>query len=185
MKKRILIATLVIVVAGLISLLALALSRSGGQPGGLVVNNRLGEISIKEKPAPTFTLEGMDGNPINLADLKGKVVMIDFWSSWCPPCRAEAPALEQAYQEFRGKGVEFIGIAIWDDKSQVQKFMKQNNIQYPIGLDDKGTIAIDYGVTGIPEKYFIDKDGMLVKKFSGPMTVADVRNVLNPLLGQY
>ena len=183
-KRNILIASVAIVAAGLISLLALALARSGGQPGGLVVNNKLGEISIKEKTAPDFTLETLDGKQVSLSALKGKVVMIDFWSSWCPPCRAEAPELVKAYKEYQGQGVEFIGIAIWDDKGQVQKFANQFGIQYIVGLDEKGKIAIDYAVRGIPEKYFIDRNGTLVKKFSGPMKVSDMDAVLSKMLPQ-
>ncbi len=109
--------------------------------------------------------------------------MVDFWASWCPPCREEAPGLAQVYSEYKGTGVEFVGIDIWDTEQDAKRFISRYGIAYPNGLDAKGRIAIDYGVTGIPEKYFIDRSGVLVKKYVGPMTATQLRQILEGLLG--
>jgi cytochrome c biogenesis protein CcmG/thiol:disulfide interchange protein DsbE len=124
------------------------------------------------------------GRTLALEALRGKVVMIDFWASWCPPCRQEAPVLAQVYEEYKGKGVEFVGVDIWDSRSEALKFIDRYGVTYPSGLDGKGIIAIDYGVSGIPEKYFIDRNGLLVKKFIGPMDEAKLKQVLDEMLNE-
>jgi cytochrome c biogenesis protein CcmG/thiol:disulfide interchange protein DsbE len=175
-----------VILAAFFSLLGWALARSGGIPGGLGVNNVFGEVGIQEKSAPDFTLQLLDGGAITLADLKGKVVMIDFWASWCPPCREEAPVLAQVYMEYRERGVEFIGISIWDRSSDAQDYVQRFGITYPSGLDSKGTILVDYAVRGIPEKFFIDARGRLVKEFIGPSKVEGLREILDQMLaGQH
>ena len=171
-------------VGGLIALFAWGLARSGGSPTGFAVNSRLGEVDIQRGPARPFQLTTFDGEMLRLEDLRGQVVMVDFWASWCPPCRAEAPVLAQVYREYRDKGVEFVGITIWDTEKDAQAYIQQFGIAYPNGLDAQGRIAIDYGVTGIPEKYFISRDGVLVKKFIGPMDAVRLRQVLDELLAE-
>jgi cytochrome c biogenesis protein CcmG/thiol:disulfide interchange protein DsbE len=170
----------------LVALFTWALARSGGNPGGLGINNKLGEVRIQPGPAPDFELALFNGQALRLSDLRGsdaiRVVMVDFWASWCPPCREEAPVLQQVYQEYQGRGVEFVGVAIWDGENEARRFLQRNSITYPNGLDPKGSIAIDYGVRGIPEKFFIGPDGTLVKKFIGPMTVERLRSILEELL---
>jgi cytochrome c biogenesis protein CcmG/thiol:disulfide interchange protein DsbE len=168
----------------LLALLAWALVRTGAKPGGFAINNVFGEVPIKPGPAREFTLTLMDGTVLALADLRGKAVMIDFWSSWCPPCREEAPTLDRVYKEYVGKGMEFVGVAIWDTEEEVAKFIKRYGVSYPNGLDLKGQITIDYGVTGIPEKYFVDRSGQLVRKFVGPVTADQLRQALDALLAR-
>ncbi|MBI2917397.1 MAG: redoxin domain-containing protein [Chloroflexi bacterium] len=176
-------------IAGLVPLLALigllgwGLARTGGK-GGLLINSQLGEVTIRQGPARPFSLTLMDGRPLALEELKGKVVMVDFWASWCIPCRQEAPELEKAYQKYRQRGVEFVGVAIWDSRSEVLRFMQKYGVDYPVALDEKGVAAIDYGVTGIPEKYFISRDGRLLRKFIGPSSEGQLSSVLDELLAR-
>ncbi len=92
--------------------------------------------------------------------------------------------LAATYPQYAGRGVEFVGVAIWDDEGAVRKFVRQFGIAYPSGLDAQGKIAIDYGVRGIPEKFFIDPDGRLVRKFVGPVTQEKIRAILDELLAQ-
>jgi len=171
-------------VVGLIALFAWGLARSGSSSGGFAINAQLGEVAIRPGPARPFRLTTFEGQTLALDNLRGRVVMVDFWASWCPPCRAEAPVLAQVYREYRDKGVAFVGIAIWDTQEDAQTYIQQFGIAYPNGLDPKGRIAIDYGVTGIPEKYFIDREGVLVKKFNGPMDETRLRQVLDELLAR-
>lgn len=182
LRRWLLLAGVVTLLAGLLALLAWATVKSGGRPGGLIVNNTFGEVRIEEKPARDFTLQFFGGRTLALSELRGKLVMVDFWASWCPPCRKEAPELARVYLEYEGKAVEFVGVDIWDSEDGAKEFIARYGVPYPNGLDAKGKIAIDYGVTGIPEKYFISEDGVLLKKFIGPMTEDKLKGVLDELL---
>jgi DsbE subfamily thiol:disulfide oxidoreductase len=171
-------------VLALIALLAWASIRSGGNPGGLAVNSDFVEAEVDASAARDFELQLIGGGSLKLSDLRGKVVMVDFWASWCPPCRVEAPTLAKVYREFRGQPVEFVGVDLWDNVGDAEVYLKQEGLTYPNGFDAAGIIAIDYGVRGIPEKYFIGQDGVIAKKLSGPLTETVLRDTINELLGR-
>ncbi|CAI8006512.1 Thiol:disulfide interchange protein CycY, partial [Geodia barretti] len=118
------------------------------------------------------------------SDLRGKVVLVDFWASWCAPCRQEAPVLEQIYREYAGSDVEFVGVNIWDLPDNAATYVEDFEISYPNGVDADGIIAIDYGVKGIPEKFFIDRDGVVRQKFVGPIRPDKLRETLDQLLAE-
>jgi cytochrome c biogenesis protein CcmG/thiol:disulfide interchange protein DsbE len=170
--------------AGLLGLLGWAMAQSGGRPGGLGINNDFGEVQVSPGLARDLTLTLLDGRSLALQELRGKVVMVDFWSSWCPPCVAEADELVEVYRRYKNRGVEFIGVAIWDDRGAVERHVRLFGVSYPNGLDDAGKVAVDYGVRGIPEKFFIDKDGNLVRKFIGPASVEELGAILDDLLAR-
>jgi len=92
------------------------------------------------------------------------------------------PSVEQVYREYAGQPVEFVGVDIWDRREDALAFVEQYGVSYPTGVDQKGAIAIDYGVKGIPEKFFIDQDGVVRRKFVGPMTAENLRSVLDQLM---
>ena len=169
-------------VLALLAILAWASATSGPARGGLAVNDRIVELNVDREVAPEFTLDLIGGGTTGTAHLRGRVVMLDFWASWCPPCRDEAPALAQAYDEFRDRGVEFVGINLWDNAGDAEVFLQQQGHSYPNGVDDGGKIAISYGVRGIPEKFFINREGQIVRKFSGPTDVALLREILEGML---
>ncbi len=181
-KRNLIIILSLIPLVAFFALLGWAVARSGGNPGGFGINSKFGEVAIDQRPAPGFTKIGLDGQEVSLSGVLGKVVMLDFWSSWCPPCRQEAPTLAEVYGEYRERGVEFVGVAIWDDSGNVARHIEEYNLTYPNILDDRGGIAIDYGVAGIPEKFFIDSQGMLVGKFVGPTDPEALRSALDGLL---
>lgn len=184
LSRRALLMAALFPVLGLFALLVWGTIQSGGRPGGFGINTQFGEVKVKRQLARPFDLTLLDGNTLTLEALKGQVVMVDFWASWCPPCRQEAPVLAQVYREYADKGVKFIGIAIWDSQNEALKFVDRYGVTYPNGLDQKGSIAIDYGVSGIPEKYFISREGILVKKFIGPVNREKLIQTLDELLAE-
>jgi cytochrome c biogenesis protein CcmG/thiol:disulfide interchange protein DsbE len=164
----------------LAALLAWGVAQNGGTPGRPGVNSNFGEVNLTVEPDADFLLQTLDGSTISLKQLRGTVVVVDFWSSWCAPCRAEGPLLAETYREWRDRGVEFVGIAIWDERGPVEEFIQSNGIEYINGLDN-GRILIDWGVSGIPEKFFVNAEGEVVRKIIGPNTEATLSSVLTEL----
>jgi cytochrome c biogenesis protein CcmG, thiol:disulfide interchange protein DsbE len=126
------------------------------------------------KVATPFTVTLFDGRKITLNDLRGKAIFLNFWASWCTPCRAEAKELEAAWQRIKDKNMVFIGIALQDTEKDSRAFLQEFNITYPNGRDESGRIAVDYGVWGIPESFFIDPQGRITYKHVGGIHAAMV-----------
>ncbi len=181
-RRGLIVALVTVPVLAFLGILTWALFTSGPARGGLAVNSRIVELNVDAQPAPEFTMTLLGGGEIESAELRGRVVMLDFWASWCPPCRDEAPVLAQVYDEYRDRGVEFVGFNLWDNAGDARLFLQQQNHEYPNGIDEEGRIAISYGVRGIPEKFFLDREGRIVRKFSGPMRADLLREILDTLL---
>ena len=114
-------------------------------------------------PAPNFALRRVDGaGKLDLASLRGKPVVINFWASWCVPCKGEAKMLEQAWRQYRSQGVVFVGVDYHDVASDARTFLAHHGITYPTVQDGSGMIGDRYGLTGVPETYFVDRKGRLV-----------------------
>jgi cytochrome c biogenesis protein CcmG, thiol:disulfide interchange protein DsbE len=134
------------------------------------------------KQATPFTVTLFDGRKISLSDLRGKAVFLNFWASWCVPCRAEAKDLEAAWQRIKDKNMVFLGVAIQDTEKDSRAFLKEFNVTYPNGHDDSGKIAVDYGVWGVPESFFIDPQGRITYKYVGGIHAATVTAKLDEAL---
>lgn len=122
------------------------------------------------KPAPEFVLESFNGEEVKLSDFRGKTVLVNFWASWCHPCREEAPLLERAYMSLSGRQVEFIGINIMDDRKSAEEYIKSFGGTFVNIHDPENRIHLDYGVGGVPETFFVNPDGIVTGKHRGPLT---------------
>ena len=183
-RRTLIILGVGIPVLAFLAVLAWASFRSDGAPSGIAVNESVAEVRQERKAAPDFLLELPGGGTLSIEGLRGKVVMLDFWASWCQPCRDEAPVLAQVYREYRGRDVEFVGINLWDNAGYAELFLQEQGHEYPNGIDAEGKIAISYGVRGIPEKFFITRDGLIARKFTGPMNPDLLRQILDALLSE-
>jgi len=165
--------------AGLLALLASQLLVPASQGSAASIGPLIGH------PAPDFMLPLLSADPappIHLASLKGKPVMINFWASWCDVCRLEAPLLENTWQRTQSQGIVFLGIDYADTQSDGLNFLHQYGITYPNVTDTNGKVAINYGLTGVPETYFIDRRGIIVQKVIGELTEQTLQDNLNILL---
>lgn len=121
-------------------------------------------------PAPDFALKDLDGNTVRLSDLRGKVVFINFWATWCPPCRAEMPEIEALHQEYKDKGVVVIGVDIREPETTVRQYIQQGGFSWTIVLDSTGEVAAEYQIAAIPTSFFVDKEGIIRAVNVGAMT---------------
>lgn len=125
----------------------------------------------ENSPAPAITVNSLDGKPLNLSDLKGKVVILNFWATWCPPCREEIPSMMKLNSAMAGKPFQMVAVSI-DEGGQpaVASFFKTSGFSLPAYIDPDNRAAKIYGITGVPETFVIDKNGILLKRVIGPLT---------------
>jgi cytochrome c biogenesis protein CcmG/thiol:disulfide interchange protein DsbE len=122
------------------------------------------------KPAPNFTIKRLDNDTtVSLKDFAGRPMVINFWATWCGPCKMEHPVLDWAAKNYQDKAV-FIGIVFEDNEANTKRFLKENGWSFVQLFDPKSTVAVDYGVSGVPETYFINKEGIIVGKYAAPFT---------------
>lgn len=133
------------------------------------------------RTAPVFSLSLFDGGRFDLAAAGGRVVLVNFWSSWCLPCRDEAPLLEATWRAYRGNGLVVVGVNLWDAEHEARAFLQRYRISFPAGSDPKGRTAIAYGVAGIPESYFVERSGRIAVRVPGSLTAENVATTLASL----
>ncbi|MGQ0669053.1 MAG: TlpA family protein disulfide reductase [Actinomycetota bacterium] len=139
---------------------------------------------LVDRAAPKFTLGTVDGSTtVALSCLRGQVVVVNFWASWCAECRAEAPALQAAWERYRDRGVVILGVSYQDSVDGSLAFAAEFGKTYPLLSDADSGTAVAYGVTGIPETFFIDRRGRIAERVIGPVTYELLTKRIDALLG--
>jgi peroxiredoxin len=121
----------------------------------------------KGSPAPNFTLNALDGGSVTMEGLRGKVVFLNIWATWCEPCREEMPSMERLYKRLQGRPFEILAVSVDSDSSPVKPFRDEFKLTFPILLDARKKITRLYRATGVPETFIIDADGVIVEKVIG------------------
>lgn len=134
----------------------------GKEPGPVKVGIYEGEM------APDFTLEGLRGEKVGLSEKRGKVVLLNFWATWCPPCRREIPSMVELYKKRKDNGLEMLGVNLDKiDRSGVEKFSREYGIDFPILLDPSGKVAALYGIVALPTTLLLDRKGKIRARVTG------------------
>jgi len=140
------------------------------------------DVPARDVMSEDFTLEALDGSKVSLSSLKGKVVLLSFWATWCGPCKQEMPAMEKLYQKLKGKGFEVLAVDMMEDKATVAAFVKTSGYTFPVLLDSTGEVGGGpYAARAIPTNYVVDKGGRLVGRkigIDGPAWTSDERVAL-------
>ena len=127
------------------------------------------EVSPEEGSlAPDFLLESLEGSEVRLSDYHGQPVVLNFWATWCGPCRKEIPQFVEAYERFRGDGLVVIGVNLQEGKSIARGYVEDYGMQFPVAIDVDGEVGDAYRLLGLPVTYFIDRDGVVRGVFTGP-----------------
>ncbi|GAB4415110.1 MAG: thiol-disulfide oxidoreductase ResA [Anaerolineales bacterium] len=181
MQKRI---VLILVVLGIIFLVAGIWLLKGGASNGASGASAIGKAVLisgsnqptvqKGSPAPDFEIKYSDGRKVRLSDLRGKPVLINFWATWCPPCRAEVPQIQNAYEKYKASGFVVVAVNVQESTSAVAKFMEDFGMTFTVAIDSSGAIGRLYRVSGIPASFFVDRDGIVREIFIGSLTSAEL-----------
>jgi len=134
--------------------------------------------------APDFTLKDVNGKTINLSSLKGKVILLNFWATWCPPCKAEMPSMNRLYNEIKAKGFEVVAVSTDNSLSPVKEFLAKSRVDFTVLFDEKKAVSRQYKVFSMPTTFLIDRNGFIVEKYYGEYewTEPDVRKQIEKLL---
>lgn len=127
----------------------------------------LSQAESMSGPAPNFTLKSIDGKNVKLSELRGEVVMVNFWASWCGPCRQEMPILDAMYEEYQDLGFTILGVNVEEDPNAAKKLLKSIPVTFPILLDGENSVSKDYDVVAMPSTFMVDRDGNLRYKHLG------------------
>jgi len=141
-----------------------------------------GQTQLTSGPAPDFSLKTYNGNAFRLSDYRGKVVLINFWASWCVPCRDEAPVLNTLWNEYKDRGVVIIGVGYLDNEKDARAYLQEFGVRFETGHDNGNIISGLYHIKGVPETFIIDKKGDIVDLIISTVSATTLRPELDRLL---
>ena len=144
-------------------------------------------VVITPRPSATpamidFTVEDLQGNAVSLADLRGQVVLVNFWATWCPPCKEEMPVLEAYYQAHQGEGFVVVAVNVTEDTAVARTYIEETGYTFPVWSDPPGKQLATLNIRGLPASLFLNREGRLVQFWSGPLTEDKLDELVQPLL---
>ena len=186
MRSKIALMGLIILVTVLISGCRLYSDTQTNHPPNTIPGNQAGGPTGTGQAAPEIVLENLDGKTVRLSDYRGKVVILNFWASWCPPCKAEMPELDQAAREYnQGSDAVLLTVNLTDGAretpAKARQYIQDNRFSMPVLLDTAGQAADDYNINSIPTTVIIDKQGNIWTRFSGSTTKATLQDYVDQL----
>jgi thiol-disulfide isomerase/thioredoxin len=189
MNRRVLtVPALVLLAGGLAGCAgASAVQNTHGGDSRYVAGNGVSQMIKDRKPAPAVKGTTLRGEPLDLASFKGKVTVVNFWASWCAPCRAEAPTLQKVFEETKASGVQFVGIDIKDGKDNALAFQRTFEITYPSLYDQAGQIALafrDVPPNAVPSTLVIDRQGRIAARAIGSVSYSPLKDIVTRLAGE-
>jgi peroxiredoxin len=167
-----------LLVAGVLLVLAAVLVTCGDGGSETVQGVNQGNRALD------FALENLAGEEVSLSDYEGEVVVVNFWATWCPPCRAEIPDLEAAYQAFKGEGLVVLGVNVQDPAQLVEPFVAEMGMTYPVVLDKTGRVLKDYRAPGLPMSLIVDREGVIQARHVGYLSAEQLDNYLKKVLSE-
>jgi cytochrome c biogenesis protein CcmG/thiol:disulfide interchange protein DsbE len=171
-RRALLLGAVAVAVSAVVVLLSIGLSRDPSATASPLVG----------RAAPDFTLAQFDGKPFTLSQVRGQVVVLNFWASWCTECHTEQPALNQTWQRFRDSGVLVVGVNFQDTKGDAGDYVRTAGVSYPVVEDGNSRTALAYGLRGIPETFLIDQNGRIVDRVIGPVDATKLSSRISSLL---
>jgi cytochrome c biogenesis protein CcmG/thiol:disulfide interchange protein DsbE len=171
-RRALLLGAVAAAVAAVVVLLSTGLSRDPSVIASPLVG----------RAAPDFTLAQLDGAPLTLSKLRGQVVVVNFWASWCTECKTEQSALNQTWQQFQDSGVVVVGVNFEDTTGDAGDYVRTAGVSYPVVEDSDSRTALAFGLRGIPETFVIDKNGRIVDRIIGPVDATSLSNKIHSVL---
>ncbi len=157
-------------------------------PGGTVVAPPAAAATLPapftNHPAPDFTLTTIDGTRVRLSDLRGQVVLINIWATWCPPCRAEMPAIQAAYERFHSRGFTVLAVNQQEDATTIQAYLRENGLTFPALLDGAAEVGVAYQARALPSSFFVDRRGIIRAIYRGPMSRGVIDGTIEHLVAE-
>lgn len=132
--------------------------------------------------APNFQLTTLDGKTVELSDYRGKGVFLNFWATYCPPCKEEMPYMDNLYKEFKDKGIEILAVNVGEPPLTAQKFVERYDLSFPILMDEREEVYKAYGVKPIPSTFLIDKDGKVIDRVTKGLTEQEIREMMERIV---
>ena len=142
----------------------------------------LAPAPLVEHPAPEFTLPGLGGAQVALSDFRGRVLLVNVWATWCPPCRAEMPTIQAAYEHYHDQGFAVVAVNLQEDSSAVATFMREHELTFPALLDADGRVSQSYQAVSLPSSFFVDRQGIIRAVYHGPIPRGVITGTVEQLL---